>query len=89
MPSSEISPADAETSPLREHPVQEGDTGGDAEEDQAVVFVDAATRVSTPSAFDDWYYGIEDKLGQGTIGMGVCLIIFLVVLLGAMTCNPI
>jgi len=84
MPTPEISPVDTE-GPGAPRVAQEGSQNSD----QDVVFVDAATRVSTPSAFDDWYYGIEDKLGQGTIGMGVCLIIFVLVLLGAITCNPI
>lgn len=53
------------------------------------LFIDAATRVSNPSAFDTWYYGIEDKLGQGTIGMGVCLIVFILILTIAITCQPI
>lgn len=53
------------------------------------LFVDAATRVSNPSAFDDWYYGIEDKLGQGTVGMAVCLLVFLAVLVVAILFNPI
>lgn len=61
----------------------------DESQEEPPLFVDAATRVSNPSAFDDWYYGIEDKLGQGTIGMGVCLIVFLVVLVVAIVCNPI
>jgi hypothetical protein len=53
------------------------------------LFVDAATRVSNPSAFDEWYYGIEDRLGQGTVGMAVCLIVFIVVLVLAILFNPI
>ena len=57
--------------------------------DDAPLFVDAATRVSNPSAFDDWYYGIEDKLGQGTVGMAVCLLVFVVVLVIAILFNPI
>ena len=57
--------------------------------DPAPMFVDAATRVSNPSAFDDWYYGIEDRLGQGTVGMGVCLLVFVAVLLIATVFNPI
>lgn len=52
-------------------------------------YEDAATRVSKPSAFDDWYYGIEDVLGQGTVGMGVCFILFIVVLVLAMLFAPI
>jgi hypothetical protein len=59
------------------------------DDDDETLYVDAATRVSNPSAFDEWYYGIEDRLGQGTIGMGVCLIVFLVVLIIAATCHPI
>lgn len=57
--------------------------------DDPPLFVDAATRVSNPSAFDEWYYGIEDKLGQGTVGMGVCLIVFIVVLAIAILFSPI
>ncbi len=53
------------------------------------LFVDAATRVSNPSKFDDWYYGIEDKLGQGTVGMGVCLLMFIIILIVAIVWNPI
>lgn len=53
------------------------------------LFVDAATRVSTPNAFDTWYYNIEDKLGQGTVGMGVCLILFIVILFVAILWAPI
>ena len=30
--------------------------------DEDLQYDDAATRVSRPSAFDDWYYGIEDAL---------------------------
>ncbi|PRP93174.1 hypothetical protein ENSA5_44410 [Enhygromyxa salina] len=55
----------------------------------AIAFVDAATRVSRPSAFDGWYYKIEDTIGQGTIGMGVCFIVFMVILLAAMWFSPI
>ncbi len=55
----------------------------------ATLFVDAATRVSRPSSFDTWYYGIEDKLGQGTVGMGVCMILFAVFLLVAILWMPI
>lgn len=62
---------------------------GTEREREPVEFVDAATRVSNPSAFDDWYYGIEDKLGQGTIGMGVCLIIFFLILILAIAFSPI
>lgn len=58
-------------------------------EREPVEFVDAATRVSKPSAFDDWYYGIEDKLGQGTIGMGVCLVLFILILILAIAFSPI
>jgi hypothetical protein len=61
----------------------------DESADETPLFVDAATRVSNPSTFDDWYYGIEDRLGQGTVGMGVCLIVFLAVLVIAIVCNPI
>ena len=53
------------------------------------LFEDAATRVSRPSAFDEWYYGIEDKLGQGTVGMGVCFLIFVLVLVFAAVFAPI
>lgn len=59
------------------------------EQPEGVVFVDAATRVSKPSAFDRWYYGIEDKLGQGTVGMAVCFVIFMVVLVVAILVRPI
>lgn len=61
----------------------------DPSPDTDTVFVDAATRVSKPSAFDDWYYAIEDKLGQGTVGMGVCFLLFMVVIAAAMLFNPI
>ncbi|NVB39349.1 hypothetical protein G6O69_16015 [Pseudenhygromyxa sp. WMMC2535] len=64
--------------------LESGQEAGEGE-----LFVDAATRVSKPSAFDDWYYGIEDRIGQGTIGMGICLVIFLIMLVFAITCNPI
>ena len=47
------------------------------------LYVDAATRVHKPSRFDDWYYGIEDKVGQGAVGMAVCLVLFVVILLVA------
>lgn len=53
------------------------------------LFMDAATRVSTPNAFDTWYYNIEDKLGQGTVGMGVCLVLFIVILVVAIVWVPI
>lgn len=70
--------------------MSETETGSERErEAPAVEFVDAATRVSNPSAFDDWYYGIEDKLGQGTIGMGVCLVIFVAILVIAIAFSPI
>ena len=70
------------------------DEDGDLERDHEPaesepLFVDAATRVSNPSAFDDWYYGIEDRLGQGTVGMAVCLIVFIIVLVIAILFNPI
>jgi hypothetical protein len=67
-------------------------SGAESEHDEGVdelQFVDAATRVARPSAFDRWYYGIEDKIGQGTVGMGVCLILFIVILLVAIFFNPI
>jgi len=73
-------------------PMTEADLGPVEPADEAgepAVFVDAATRVSNPSAFDDWYYGIEDRLGQGTVGMGVCLIVFIAVLVVAIAFNPI
>lgn len=59
------------------------------ETEQGIVFVDAATRVNRPSAFDRWYYGIEDMLGQGTVGMGVCFLMFIFVLVLAILFNPI
>jgi hypothetical protein len=52
-------------------------------------YEDATTRVSKPSAFDDWYYGIEDKLGQGTVGMAICLALFVVILIVAIVFKPI
>lgn len=64
----------------------EPDPSDDADEP---LYVDAATRVSNPSAFDDWYYGIEDKLGQGSVGMGVCMLVFFVVLLIVAVFKPI
>jgi hypothetical protein len=67
----------------------EAESGENGEQAEQVVFVDAATRVSNPSAFDSWYYGIEDKLGQGTVGMGLCLILFILVLVVAIFVNPI
>jgi hypothetical protein len=57
--------------------------------EETPLYVDAATRVSKPSAFDDWYYGIEDKLGQGTVGMAVCFVMFMAILITAITCSPI
>ena len=71
-----------------EEPDESG-AGAGAEVSADVHFVDAATRVSRPSAFDDWYYGIEDMLGQGTVGMGVCFALFIVVLALAMIFAPI
>lgn len=71
-----------------EEPDESGAAGAEASAD-ALHFVDAATRVSRPSAFDDWYYGIEDMLGQGTVGMGVCFVLFIVVLALAMIFAPI
>jgi hypothetical protein len=53
------------------------------------LYTDAATRVSNPSKFDEWYYGIEDKLGQGTVGMVVCLVLFITILLLAILFKPI
>jgi hypothetical protein len=70
--------SDRETDP---HPAENAE--------QPPLYVDAATRVSKGGAFDDWYYGIEDKLGQGTIGMAVCLVMFIAILIIAITCNPI
>jgi hypothetical protein len=61
----------------------------DPADDAGSLYVDAATRVSNPSRFDEWYYGIEDKLGQGTVGMAVCLIMFIVILLIAIFFKPI
>lgn len=69
--------------------IQDEREGADEPGEEQPLFVDAATRVSNPSAFDNWYYGIEDKIGQGTIGMGVCLILFIVILVIAMVWNPI
>ncbi|HLT39796.1 MAG TPA: hypothetical protein VK034_26115 [Enhygromyxa sp.] len=62
---------------------------GDEPDQSAPLYVDAATRVSNPSRFDEWYYGIEDKIGQGTVGMAVCLILFVVILLVAILFKPI
>lgn len=62
---------------------------GEAEELDEIEFVDAATRVANPSTFDSWYYGIEDKLGQGTVGMGICLVVFIIALVLAMMFHPI
>lgn len=53
------------------------------------LYTDAATRVSNPSKFDEWYYGIEDRIGQGTVGMAVCLIMFIVILAVAILFKPI
>lgn len=53
------------------------------------LYVDAATRVHKPSRFDEWYYGIEDKVGQGAVGMAVCLVLFVVILLVAVFFRPI
>lgn len=55
----------------------------------ASLYADAATRVSKPSRFDEWYYGIEDKVGQGAVGMAVCLIMFIVILAVAILFKPI
>jgi hypothetical protein len=57
--------------------------------EEPTLFVDAATRVSNPSAFDRWYYNIEDRLGQGTVGMGICLIVFILAIVIATLVNPI
>jgi hypothetical protein len=57
--------------------------------EQAPLYVDAATRVHKPSRFDEWYYGIEDKVGQGAVGMAVCLVLFIVILLVAILFKPI
>jgi hypothetical protein len=71
--------ADRETDPhLAEEPAE-----------QASLYKDAATRVSNPSKFDEWYYGIEDRIGQGTVGMAVCLILFIVILVIAILFKPI
>jgi hypothetical protein len=59
------------------------------DEDREVRYMDAATRVSNPNGFDNWYYAIEDKLGQGTVGMGICLIVFILALVFAIFFNPI
>jgi hypothetical protein len=61
----------------------------DPANDAGSLYVDAATRVSNPSRFDEWYYGIEDRIGQGTVGMAVCLIMFIVILLIAIFFKPI
>ena len=53
------------------------------------IYVDGATRISRPNPFDRWYYAIEDRLGQGTVGMGVCFIVFLLVLVFAVLFHPI
>ena len=57
--------------------------------EQPPLYVDAATRVHKPSRFDEWYYGIEDKIGQGAVGMAVCLFLFIVILLVAILFKPI
>lgn len=67
----------------------EANAADEPAEQPPTLFVDAATRVSHPSAFDNWYYGIEDKLGQGTVGMGVCMVLFAVILLVAILWMPI
>ena len=59
------------------------------ESEQAPLYVDAATRVHKPSRFDEWYYGIEDKVGQGAVGMAICLVLFIVILLVAIFFKPI
>ena len=53
------------------------------------LYVDAATRVHKASRFDNWYYSIEDKVGQGAVGMAICLILFVVILLVAVFFKPI
>lgn len=70
-------------------PTPEHDDEVEQESEEAPLFVDAATRVSNPSAFDRWYYNIEDRLGQGTVGMGICLLVFIVALVIATLFNPI
>ena len=57
--------------------------------DQVHVYVDAATRISRPRAFDRWYYAVEDGVGQGTVGMGVCLVAFVLIMVFAFCVRPI
>lgn len=66
----------------------ETDLPADAPAEQPL-YVDAATRVHKPSRFDEWYYGIEDKVGQGAVGMAICLVLFIVILLVAILFKPI
>lgn len=66
----------------------ETDLPADAPVEQPL-YVDAATRVHKPSRFDEWYYGIEDKVGQGAVGMAICLVLFIVILLVAILFKPI
>lgn len=56
---------------------------------QSSLFVDGTTRISGSSAFDRWYYGIEDKLGQGSVGMAVCVIVAALMLAFAILVRPI
>ena len=67
----------------------ETEQGSGDQREQAPLYKDAATRVSNPSKFDEWYYGIEDRIGQGTVGMAVCLILFIVILVIAIVFKPI
>lgn len=65
------------------------DPSDQAKEEQTPLFVDAATRVSKPSAFDKWFYSVEDKVGQGTIGIAIFFLVVLVILIVAVVFSPI
>lgn len=62
------------------------DLAGDSD---SAPFIDGTTRTSRMNGFDRWYYGIEDRLGQGTVGMGVCFILFILVVVLAALFHPI
>lgn len=57
--------------------------------EQQPLYVDAATRIHKPSRFDEWFFAIEDKVGQGAVGMAICLLVFAVIMLIAILYRPI
>lgn len=98
----ELGEAMESTTPTRDdgavHAGQPGAAAGSGDHERCSIssdsesvqqYPDAAARVSEPRGLERWYYAIEDDIGQGTVGMGVCLLAFALVMAFAFCVRPI